>query len=111
MIRIHPVSTKHTSQHSSASPSTSTQFVHPLQRGKAVVCIDTCLARLVELVGEDVQHKLTVTLGVDMPVSLMVESLAQCRGVDEISVVRHANAVWAVYIERLSFSIRTTASG
>jgi len=46
-----------------------------------------------------------------MPVSLMVESLAQCWCVDEVSVVRHANAVWAIDIERLGFSVCTAASG
>lgn len=72
MLQIRPASAKHTSQHGSASPSASTQLVHPLQRGKAVVCIDTRLARLIELVGEDVQHKFTVALSVDVSVSLVV---------------------------------------
>ena len=111
MLQIRSRLTEHTSQHSSTSPSTGTQLVHPLQRRKAIVCINTCFARFVKLIRENVQHKFTVALGVDMPVSLVIESLAQCRCVDQVSVVRHANAVWAVDVERLGFGVCTAASG
>lgn len=42
---------------------------------------------------------------------LVIESLAQRRGIDEIAVVSHADTVRAVDVEGLSFSIRTAAGG
>ena len=47
-----------------------------------------------------------------MPVSLVVQSLAQRGGVDEVAVVGHADTVRAVDVEGLSFSVRAaTGSG
>lgn len=45
-----------------------------------------------------------------MPVSFVVESLSQRRGVDKVAIVGHADAVRAVHVERLSLRIGTAAS-
>ena len=45
-----------------------------------------------------------------MPMGFVIEPPSQGRGVDEISIMGHADAVWAVDIERLSFSIGAAAS-
>ena len=39
----------------------------------------------------------------------VVEALAQCRCINEISVVRHTDAVWTVDVERLCLSICATS--
>jgi hypothetical protein len=44
-------------------------------------------------------------------VGLVIETLAQSRGVDEVAVVSQADTVRAVYIERLGFRVGTAASG
>jgi hypothetical protein len=91
-----------TSKHGSACPTTNAQLVHPFQGCKAVASVDTGLASLVQLIGEDVQHELAVALRVDVPVRFMVESLSQRRSVDQVTIVRHADTVGAVDVEGLS---------
>jgi len=46
-----------------------------------------------------------------MPVGLVIESLAQCRRVDEVAIVGHADTVGAVDVEGLSLSVRAAAGG
>jgi hypothetical protein len=101
-----------TGKHGGACPSTSTQCVHALQGGEAVVGIDTRLASLVEFISKDVQHKLAIALRVDVPVGLVVETLSQRRCVDEVAIVRHADSIRAVHIERLCLCVgAATSSG
>jgi hypothetical protein len=40
---------------------------------------------------------------------LVIESLAQCRGIDEVAIVRHTNTVRAVDVERLSLGVGAAA--
>lgn len=99
----------HTSQHSGTCPSTSAKLVHPLQCREAVISVDTCLARLVELIREDIQHQLAIALRVDVSMSLVVQALAQRRGIDEVAIVSHTDAVRAVYVEGLSLRVCAAA--
>jgi hypothetical protein len=56
------------------------------------------LPSLLEVIGKDVEHKLGVRVGVDMPVGLGVKSLPQSGGVDQVSVLpvsmRHLRAAY-----------------
>lgn len=45
-----------------------------------------------------------------MPVCFVVETLAQCRGIDEVAVVGHGDSVRAVDVERLSLCVGTASS-
>jgi hypothetical protein len=45
------------------------------------------LASLLKVVGKDVEEELRVRVGVDMPVSVRVEELAQSRGIDDVAVL------------------------
>jgi hypothetical protein len=44
-------------------------------------------------------------------VRFVVETLSQRRGIDEVAIVRHADSVWAVHVERLCLCIGAAASG
>lgn len=92
-----------TSNHGSDGPTTLAPLVRLLEGTEDVVCVDTGLAGLVQGVGEDVEHQLAVRVGVYMTVSLLVEIVAQSGSVDEVTVVRKADAVGRVDVERLTF--------
>jgi hypothetical protein len=100
-----------TSKHGSARPTTNAKLVHSFQSCKAIAGIDTGLASLVELIGEDVQHELTIALCVDVSVGDLIKALSESWGVDEVAVVGHADTVRAVNIKRLSFRVGTAAGG
>ena len=95
-----------TCKHGCTCPSANAKIVHPFQGCKAIVGVDTGLSSLVQLIGEDVQHKLTVALRVDMPVCVLIEELAELRRINQVAVVGHADAVRAVHVEWLCLSVR-----
>lgn len=100
-----------TGKQGSACPATFTTLIHTAQGREEVLLVDTSLLCLAQLVREDIQHQLTVTIGIDMTVSLQVKILLQFWRVDEVAVVGQANAVGAVHVERLGLRIRTAPSG
>jgi hypothetical protein len=88
------------------SPSSLAALVHARQGVEDILGVDTSLASLVQLIGEDVEHEFTVAVSVDMSVGFPVEKLTQLRCVGQVAVVAQADAVRAVHIERLSLSRR-----
>lgn len=101
----------HTSKHGSACPSTNAQLVHALESGKAVIGVNTRLASLVELISKDVQHELTVALGVDVSVRLVIKTFSERGRVDEVAIVRHADSVRTIHVERLCLCMGAAAGG
>lgn len=63
--------------------------------------IYTGLLRLIQLVGEDIQHQLAVTISVDMAMGFQVQVALEFHSVNEVTVVSEADSVGAVNIERL----------
>lgn len=59
-------------KHCRACPPALTPTVHPAQGVENILGIDAGLLRLVQLVGEDIQHQLAVAVGVDMAVGFEV---------------------------------------
>lgn len=91
------------SNHGSDSPATLAPLVRLPEGNEDVVGVDTRLAGLVQGVGKDVEHQLAVRVGVHMTMGLFIEIAAQGGSVDEVTVVRKANAVGRVDVERLAF--------
>lgn len=58
--------------------------------GEDVFFIDSDLARLLEVVGEDVEQELRVRVGVDVSVGVRVEEPTELFSVVEVSVLREA---------------------
>lgn len=73
--------------------------------------VDTGLLGLAELIGEDVEHQLAVTVGVDVTVGFKVKVLPEVSGIDEVTVVRKADTVGAVHVERLGLGVGTGSCG
>jgi len=73
--------------------------------------VHTSLLGLTQLISEDVEHELTVTIGVDVTVGLEIQMPLKLTGIDQITVVRKANTVRAVDVEWLSFGIGTGSCG
>lgn len=86
-------------------------MVHLGQRIEDVLCVDTSLLCLTELIGEDVEHQFAVAVGVDVSVDFKVHVPPELHGVDQVAVVGEADAVRAVDIKRLSFSVGTASGG
>ena len=99
-----------TSKHGSAGPTTLALLVHALKSEETVGRVDTGLSSLVELVGKDVQHELTVALGVDVAMGFLIQITPEFGCVDEVTVVSKADAVRGVDVERLRLSICAAAS-
>jgi hypothetical protein len=95
-----------TCKHSRTCPSTNAELIHSFQGCKAIVGVDTRFPSLVQLVCEDVQHKLAIALCVDMPVRVLIEEFAELRRIDQVAVVGHADTVRAVDVKGLSLGIR-----
>lgn len=55
-------------------------------------------------------HQFAITVGVDVPVALLVEVDPKFLGIDQIAVVRERNSVRAVHVEGLCLSTRAAAS-
>jgi hypothetical protein len=108
-VRISEADKTETSQHGSASPTTLALLVHALESKEAVGRVDTGLSSLVELVGENVQHELTVALGVDVAMRLLVQITPKFGRVDEVTIVSEADTVRGVDVERLRLSICAAA--
>ena len=98
------------SKHSSTSPSSRASLVHASQSEKNILLSDTELSSLVQLIGEDVEHELRVTVSVDVAVGIVIEEAGELLGIDQIAVVCKGDAVRAVHVEWLSLS-RCAASG
>ena len=94
-------------QHSCAGPSTFTSLVHPTQTGKEVFPIHSGLLGLAQLVSEDVEHEFTVTVGVDVTVSLKIQMPLQLRGVDQVAIVGQTDTIGTVDVEWLGLSVGT----
>ena len=60
-----------------------------------VVLVNTELARLLQIVGEDVEEELRVAVGVDVPVRVVVEVVAEMGRIDEVAIL-----VWALAFVR-----------
>lgn len=99
-----------TSQHRSACPSTLTALIHPAQASKEILFVHTRLLCLAQLIRKDVQHELTITIGVDVSVCLQIQIPLEFRRIDEVSIVGEADTIRTVHIERLRFSIGTATS-
>ena len=99
-----------TGKHGGTSPTTLTLLIHALKGKEAVGRVDTGLSSLVELVGENVQHELTVALSVDVAMSFLVQITPEFGRVDEVTIVSKADAVRGVDVERLRLSICAAAS-
>lgn len=69
--------------------------------------VHTSFLGFVKLVREDVKHKLTVALCVDMSVGFVVKEMFELWCVDEVAVVGKAYAIRTVYVEWLGLSIGT----
>lgn len=67
----------HTCKHGDASPASHAARIHALKSFYYVLVIDTSLTRLVELVGEDVQHQFRVAFCVDMAMCFEVKEVLQ----------------------------------
>lgn len=93
------------SNHARDSPCTFTSLVSLGQGAENVVGVDTGLASLVEVAGEDIEHQLAVRIGVDVTVGLLVEIGAQSRSIDQVAVVCEADTIWRVHVERLAGNI------
>ena len=102
---------EHTSKHSSTSPATLAALVHAGQTGEEVLVVDTGLLGLTQFISKDVEHELTVTVSVDVTVSLEIQVLPKLSSVDQVTVVRKADTVRAVHVERLSLGIGTGSRG
>jgi hypothetical protein len=99
-----------TCKHSCACPSANATLIHPFQGCKAIASIDTRLASLIELAGEDVQHQLAVALSVDMPMGILIQEAPQLGGINKVPVVCEANSIRAVHVKGLRFRVRAAAS-
>jgi len=99
-----------TSQHSSACPATFTALVHAAQGGEEVLFVDTSLLCLTQLIGEDVQHELTVTISVDVAVGFQVQVALQLWSIDQVAIVSQADTVGAVNVEGLGLCIGAATS-
>lgn len=102
---------KLTSKHSGTGPATLAALIHAAQAGKEVLVVDTGLLGLTQLIGENIEHELTVTIGVDVTVGLKIQMLAKISGVDQVTVVCKADTIGAINVEWLSFGIGTGACG
>ncbi len=100
----------HTGKHRGTGPSALTLAIHAAETGKEILGIDSRLLRLVELVGKDVDHQLAVAVRVDVPMRLLVKEALELLRVDEVPVVRKANAVGTIDIEGLSLGIGAASS-
>lgn len=69
------------------SPAPYASLVHALKSIHYVLIIDPCLAGLVQLIGKDVEHQFTVTLGVDMSVCFDVEEAFEIGGIDQVAIL------------------------
>lgn len=97
------------SNHGSDGPATLAPLVRLPEGNEDVVGVDTSFASLVQGVGKDVEHQLAVGVGVHMTMGLFIEISAQGGSVDEVTVVREADAVGRVDVERLAFgALRVT---
>lgn len=85
-------------------------MVHAAQARKKILFVYTSLLCLAQLISKDVQHELTVTVGVDVTVCFQIQVSFQFWRIDEISIMGKADAVWTVHIERLCFGIGTATS-
>jgi len=56
--------------------------------GEDVLLVDSHLAGLLEVVGEDVEKELRIGIGVDVSVSVRVEEVAKLFDVGEVSVLK-----------------------
>lgn len=63
---------KLTSKHSGTGPATLAALIHAAQAGKEVLVVDTSLLGLTQLIGENIEHELTVTIGVDVTMGLKI---------------------------------------
>ena len=98
------------SKHSCAGPSSRAPLVHAGQGEKDILLSDTELSSLVQLIGEDVEHELGVTVSIDVAVCIVIEEAGELIGIDQVAVVCKGNAVGAVHVEWLGLS-RCAASG
>lgn len=63
-------------------------LLHEFGNGsKDVVRVDTEFAGLLQIVGEDVEEEFGIGIGVDVSMSVVVEVVAEVRGVDEVAVL------------------------
>src|SRR5690606_7320781 len=65
---------------------------------------------LAELVSEDVEKHLGIGTRVEMTVILLLDEALELVGVDEVAVVREADAVRRIDVERLRFRQRARAT-
>ena len=93
--------------HGRASEASDAPLVHAREGSEDIFRVDTRLAGLVELVGENVEHQLAVALGVDVTVGGVVEICPKFFGVDEVSIVSEADTVGRVDVEGLALGTAT----
>ena len=67
----------HTRKHGHTSPAPHASRIHAFKGMYYIINIDTSLASLIELVGEDIQHQFRVAFGVDMPMCFEVKEVLQ----------------------------------
>lgn len=77
-----------TRKHSNTSVSSLASLEDSLlQSSKKIFIIDTELSSLLKSVGEHVEKKLAVRIGVDMAVGIMVEKLTEFASIDDVAVL------------------------
>lgn len=67
--------------------------------------INASLFGFVELISKHVEHKLTVTVCVDVSVGLEVEETFKCLRINQVAIVRKAYTIRAVHVKWLSLGI------
>lgn len=102
-----------TGKHSGTGPAANTSVIHSTEGVDNVLIIDTCLPRLIQLIGKDVEHQLAVTVRIDVPVRFEVEKVLEIGRIYEVARCREADSVRAVNVEWLCFgtSARTYTVG
>jgi len=96
-----------TRNHGCTRPATLTPLIHTRQRLEDILDVGTSFARLAQLMSKDIEHKLAIAVGVDVPMSDEIEELGQLWRINEVAIVGKANAMGAVAVKRLRF--RTVA--
>ena len=101
-VRVSERDQSETSEHTDAGVCTGA-CSHEVSNGvENILFVDTELAGLLQVVGEDVEKELGVRIGVDMSVRVGVKELPERRRVDEVTILK-------VSVRRLLAKILTCA--
>ncbi|KAI3488256.1 hypothetical protein L1887_47795 [Cichorium endivia] len=100
-----------TSKHGDAGVAALALLHEVANGGEDVLLVDAELARLLQVVGKDVEEHLRVRIGVDVTVGVGIEEATQLVGVDEVAVVGEGDAVGRVDVEGLRLRVRRGAGG